>query len=152
MALSISLLGPPQIRLERELISDLRSDKALALLAYLAVESDRAHRREKLAGMLWPDYTEASARGNLRRALADLRRAIGDHQATPPYLDTTRQSIQFNTASDYWLDVDAFTRPTGELAGPRVCVGEAGEEGDGVLCGLAGGVRVSAWVSLASTV
>jgi DNA-binding SARP family transcriptional activator len=52
MALSIWLLGPPQVRLDQELISNLRSDKALALLAYLAVESDRAHRREKLAGML----------------------------------------------------------------------------------------------------
>ena len=109
MALSIWLLGPPQVRLDRESVSDLRSDKALALLAYLAVESDRAHRREKLAGMLWPDYTESSARANLRRALADLRQAIGDHHATPPYLHITRETIQFNTDSDYWLDVDAFS-------------------------------------------
>jgi WD40 repeat protein/DNA-binding SARP family transcriptional activator len=117
MALSIWLLGPPQVRQDRELVSDLRSDKALALLAYLVVESDRAHRREKLAGMLWPDYTESSARANLRRALADLRQAIADHQATPPYLHTTRETIQFNTGSDYWLDVEAFTNPAGDLPG-----------------------------------
>jgi DNA-binding SARP family transcriptional activator len=117
MALSIWLLGPPQVRLDRESVSDLRSDKALALLAYLAVEADRAHRREKLAGMLWPDYTESSARANLRRALADLRGAIGDHQATPPYLHTTRETIQFNTDSDYWLDVDAFTDLAGDPTG-----------------------------------
>ena len=53
-SLSIRLLGPPQVSLAREPVAGLRSDKALALLAYLAVESDRAHRREKLAGMLWP--------------------------------------------------------------------------------------------------
>ncbi|UCC64401.1 MAG: AAA family ATPase, partial [Anaerolineae bacterium] len=111
------LLGPPQVRLDRHSVSDLRSDKALALLAYLVVESDRAHRREKLAGMLWPDYTEASARANLRRALADLRQAIGDHDATPPYLHITRETIQFNTDSDYWLDVDAFVDLTGDPAG-----------------------------------
>ncbi len=117
MALSIWLLGPPQVRLDQELVSNLRSDKALALLAYLAVESDRAHRREKLAGMLWPNYTEASARANLRRALADLRQAVGDQQATLPYLQTTREIIQFNTASNYWLDVNAFTHPAGGLVG-----------------------------------
>jgi DNA-binding SARP family transcriptional activator len=105
------------VRLDRELVSDPRSDKALALLAYLVVESDRAHRREKLAGMLWPDYTESSARANLRRALADLRQAIGDRHATPPYLHTTRETIQFNTASDYWLDVGAFTDMAGDLTG-----------------------------------
>jgi DNA-binding SARP family transcriptional activator/predicted ATPase len=117
MALSIWLLGPAQVSLDREFVSGLRSGKALALLAYLAVESDRAHRREKLAGMLWPDYTESSARASLRRALADLRQAIGDHRATPPYLNTTRETIQFNTDSDYWLDVEAITSLADDLAG-----------------------------------
>jgi WD40 repeat protein/DNA-binding SARP family transcriptional activator len=107
-SLSIRLLGPPQVSLDREPVSDLRSDKALALLAYLAVEPDRAHRREKLAGMLWPNFTEASARGNLRRALADLRQALGDRQATPSYLHTTRQTVQWNTTSHAWVDVNAF--------------------------------------------
>jgi DNA-binding SARP family transcriptional activator len=107
-SLSIRLLGPTQVSLDRQPVSELRSDKALAFLAYLAVESDRAHRREKLAGMLWPDFAESSARANLRRALADLRQAVRDHQATPPYLHTTRQTVQFNTASDAWVDVTVF--------------------------------------------
>ena len=114
-SLAICLLGPVQVSLHGERLSELRSKKALALLAYLAVEPDRSHRREKLAGMLWPDYTESSARANLRRALADLRQAIGDDAATPPYLLATRQTIQFNPASDAWVDVTAFTnlvRPT----------------------------------------
>jgi DNA-binding SARP family transcriptional activator len=117
VALSIWLLGPPQVRLDQELVSNLRSDKALALLAYLAFESDRAHRREKLAGMLWPDYPESSARASLRRALADVRRAIGDHRATPPYLQTTRETLQFNRDSDYWLDVEAIAGLADDLAG-----------------------------------
>jgi WD40 repeat protein/DNA-binding SARP family transcriptional activator len=107
-SLLIRLLGPPQVGPDRVSVSDLRSDKAIALLAYLVVESDRAHRREKLAGMLWPGFTESSARANLRRALADLRQAIGDQQVTPTYLHTTRQTIQFTTASDAWVDVTAF--------------------------------------------
>ena len=108
-SLSIRLLGFPQVSRDREPVSDLRSDKALALLAYLAVESDRAHRREKLAGMLWPDYVERSARANLRRALADLRQAIGDREVTPPHLHATRKTIQFNIAGDAWVDAIAFS-------------------------------------------
>ncbi len=107
--LAIYLLGPIQVRLNGEPLFELRSNKALALLAYLATEADRVHRREKLAGMLWPDYTESSARANLRRALADLRQAIDDDAASPLYLHATRQTIQFNPTSDAWVDVTAFT-------------------------------------------
>lgn len=74
VSLEIRLLGPPQVTLNGEPVTSMRSDKVLALLSYLAVESERLHRREKLAGLLWPDYPESSARSSLRRALADLRR------------------------------------------------------------------------------
>ena len=107
--LSVSLLGPLDIKLDEEPVSAFQSDKVRALLAYLAVEADRAHRRETLAGLLWPDYPQRSARTNLRNALANLRQVIGDAQATPQFLDITRQTIQFNRSSDAWVDVRAFT-------------------------------------------
>ena len=59
--LSLSLLGPPEFRLDGHLITDFHSDKVRALLVYLAVEAGGmrpgpvAHRRESLAGLLWPD-------------------------------------------------------------------------------------------------
>ena len=43
--LSLSLLGPPEFRLTSRLITAYHSDKVRALLAYLAVETSRAHRR-----------------------------------------------------------------------------------------------------------
>jgi predicted ATPase/DNA-binding SARP family transcriptional activator len=49
----------------------------------------------------------------LRHVLANLRKAIGDHQARPPFLLITRDTIQFNVEADYWLDVTAFTDLTG---------------------------------------
>lgn len=106
--LEIRLFGSLQVCLDGEPLTELRSEKALALLTYLAVESCQVHRREKLAGLLWPDYTEKSARTNLRRALSDLRTGIKDEQASPSYLLTTRQTIQFNLASDAWVDVSDF--------------------------------------------
>ncbi|MGW8249010.1 MAG: nSTAND1 domain-containing NTPase, partial [Anaerolineales bacterium] len=86
----------------------MRSDKVRALLAYLAMEADHPHRREKLAGLLWPGYPEDSARASLRRALADLRQAIGDEEGNPPYLQVTRQTIQFDCSSHAWVDASAF--------------------------------------------
>ena len=108
--LDIFLLGPIQVTLDGQLITGFKSNKVRALLAYLAVEADKPHRRETLAGLLWPDWSEREALGNLRYTLSDLRRAIDDRVAEPPFLIISRDSIQFNNASDYWLDVTTFTQ------------------------------------------
>ena len=106
--LEIFLLGSFHATLDSEPLTNFESDKARALLAYLAVEADRPHRREALAGLLWPDTPEQTARTNLRSALANLRQILNDQQTQPPYLLITRQTIQLNPEGDYWLDVDAF--------------------------------------------
>ena len=118
--LAISLLGAFEVKLAGQAVSGFQSDKARALLAYLAVEADRPHRRERLAGLLWPDFTERSARTNLRSALANLRQVIGDHGATPPFLLVTRQTIQFNADSNHWLDVATFTMLLNENKGDHL--------------------------------
>ncbi|MBS3784263.1 MAG: AAA family ATPase, partial [Anaerolineae bacterium] len=118
--LSVSLLGPFQATLGGAPITNFESDKVRALLAYLGVEADRPHRRDALAGLLWPDYSNRAARTNLRNTLANLRHAIGDRARSgdrtpsgdrapsPRHLLITRETIQFNAASDHWLDVAAF--------------------------------------------
>ncbi|RLC60629.1 MAG: hypothetical protein DRI80_10610 [Chloroflexota bacterium] len=106
--LSLYLLGTFQVTLDDKPVTSFKSNKVRALLAYLAVEANRLHRRETLAGLLWPKWPDRDALSNLRYALYDLRRAIGDHTAKPPFLKITRDTLQFNTASDYSLDVTAF--------------------------------------------
>jgi DNA-binding SARP family transcriptional activator/pimeloyl-ACP methyl ester carboxylesterase len=54
------------------------SHKARLLLGMLAVER-RVHGRSELAGRLWPDVREDSARASLRNALAQLRGALGEY-------------------------------------------------------------------------
>jgi WD40 repeat protein/DNA-binding SARP family transcriptional activator len=103
--LSLSILGPFQAGLDGRLATGFESNKVRALLAYLAVEADRPHSRQVLAGLLWPGYPDRSALNNLRSALANLRQAIGDQGAQPPFLIINRDTIQFNSASDYWLDL-----------------------------------------------
>jgi predicted ATPase/DNA-binding SARP family transcriptional activator len=106
--LSLSLLGPFQATLAGKAVTTFESNKDRALLAYLAVEADRPHRRQVLAGLLWPDWPEGEARSHLRHSLAKLRTTIGDRHATPPFLLITRDTIQFNCEGDCRLDVAAF--------------------------------------------
>jgi len=99
--LSLALLGPTQLTLDGQPVGGFAYNKARALLAYLAVEADRPHHRDTLAALLWPELPDEAARHNLRQALANLRTAIGDATATPPFLYITRDTIQFNPRS--WI-------------------------------------------------
>jgi len=106
--LSISLFGPLLILRDGKLVNGFTYQKARALLVYLVLEAARPHSRDELVGLLWPDLPDAAARTNLRQALADLRKVLGDEEATLPYLLITRDSLQFNLSSDYELDVAQF--------------------------------------------
>ncbi len=108
--LSISLLGSMTVTLDGQTVTSFEYDKVRALLTYLAVEWQRPHRREALAGLFWPDQSEKAAHDSLRNALSKLRHAIGDQAAQPPYLIINREEIQFNLHSDSWLDVERFTQ------------------------------------------
>jgi len=114
--LQIYLFGAFQAVLNGELLRAFDSDKARALLAYLAVEAGEPHRREKLAGLLWPEMPEKRARASLSQALYNLRALLGDHQATIPFLGVSHTTIQFNTINDIWLDSGAFTNLIEEVA------------------------------------
>ena len=106
--LSITLLGPFQVAHDGRPLIGFESNKVRALLAYLATEQQRPHARETLAGLLWPDYPQRSALNNLRSALANLRQTIGDRDAQPPYLLISRETLQFNQASNHTLDIAHF--------------------------------------------
>lgn len=108
--LSIKLLGSCQIKLHGQPITSFATTKVQALLVYLAVEADRSHPRSALAHLLWPDQPNNVALHSLRQALVSLRRAIGDKEASPPFLHISRQTLQFNGESNYWLDTAVFTR------------------------------------------
>ncbi len=106
--LSIHLLGPFHVTLNEEPVTEFESNKVRALLAYLAVEASRPHSRDELTGLLWPNQPDRTARRNLSQALFNLRCAIRDDAAHPPFLHITRRAIQFNQDSDHRLDVADF--------------------------------------------
>jgi DNA-binding SARP family transcriptional activator len=110
--LRLSLLGSFRITLDGQPIVGFKSARERALLAYLAVESNRPHSREKLAALLWPDWPDQSALRNLRYSLSNLRRVLREPQAETPFLLVSRDQLQFNASSDHWLDVAAFAELT----------------------------------------
>jgi predicted ATPase/DNA-binding SARP family transcriptional activator len=113
--LSVQLLGPFQVTCEGKPVTEFRSDRARALLAYLALAPAQPHRREALAGLLWPEQPDQTARNNLRLALHRLRLAIGEEGLEPPNLTLTTETVQFEPRSDTWVDSAAFTRLLDEI-------------------------------------
>jgi predicted ATPase/DNA-binding SARP family transcriptional activator len=100
--LEVRLLGTFDVKYKKKSIS-ISSRPSQSLFAYLILSAGTAHRREKLAGLLWPDSLEETARDNLRHALWRLRKAL-PAQPKSEYLITDDLSIAFNASADYWLD------------------------------------------------
>jgi DNA-binding SARP family transcriptional activator len=90
----------------------LTSRPSQSLLAYLCLHAGKAFRRERLAGLLWPEASETSARNNLRQALWRIRKALEDGGAgSQDCLLADDLSIAFDARAPYWLDVEVLTRP-----------------------------------------
>jgi WD40 repeat protein/ABC-type branched-subunit amino acid transport system substrate-binding protein/DNA-binding SARP family transcriptional activator len=106
--LEVRLLGQFALHLDGAIVV-LHSRPAQSLLAYLALTAGTAHRREKLAGLLWPDSDEDNARNSLRHALWRIRRAIETDEVAAPYLLTDELAVSFNAGADYWLDAALLT-------------------------------------------
>jgi DNA-binding SARP family transcriptional activator/tetratricopeptide (TPR) repeat protein len=132
--LDLSLLGGFLAQLDGQTLARFKSDKTRALLAYLAAEADRPHRREKLAALLWPERPESAARSNLSQAVYNLRSILGERTrpearerghrppdgasvgapprgrpALGPFLLVNGGAVQFNPASDHRVDATTFT-------------------------------------------
>lgn len=73
------------------------------LLAYLALNTEQRHSRDKLAALLWQDRPEEQARHSLRQCLFTLGKALGDDQ--PPLVLAARNQLSLDSdrvAVDVW--------------------------------------------------
>ncbi len=103
--LQVTLLGKFEIHLDGKPVA-LSSQPAQVLLAYLLLNAGVALRREQLAGLLWPDSLDSSARKNLRNTIWLVRKAIGDQ-----YLIADKTTVTFATTTPYELDVAILEQP-----------------------------------------
>jgi predicted ATPase/DNA-binding SARP family transcriptional activator/Tfp pilus assembly protein PilF len=122
--LELSFLGPFEVTVDGKPVTGFSSDKIRALLAYLAVEGGQPHRREALAGLLWPDHPDSDALVSLRQAIYKLRLELGsnresgggtqeqvltsDSRLPTPFLLVTPQTVQLDSSA-YQLDVEEFS-------------------------------------------
>src|SRR5262245_38050525 len=73
----VRLLGDMKVRRGAAgAVVPIPARKVRALLACLAIHPGRAHPRDRLAALLWPEVGDGQARQSLRQALAGLRRAL----------------------------------------------------------------------------
>jgi DNA-binding SARP family transcriptional activator/predicted ATPase/Flp pilus assembly protein TadD len=108
---ALSLFGAFEARFDGQPVTGFATDKIRALLAYLAIESGQAHRRDTLAALFWPDYPHETALRNLRQALYRLRLTLQEAApALPDQLITqTRQTIVLNPEA-LTLDAAQFSQ------------------------------------------
>ena len=102
--LKASLIGKFDIQYDGKPVI-LSSRAAQSLIAYLIITAGTLHRREKLAGMLWPEESEQKSRAYLRNELWRIRKAL-PHTSNVEYLLADNLTVGFNPSSVYWLDVE----------------------------------------------
>jgi DNA-binding SARP family transcriptional activator len=101
--LHVSLLG-------EQVISDdssgaaTRSSRTVALVAYLAAHAGRPQARQLIAGLFWPESTEAQALTNLRRELHHLRQVLGRE----PSLVVTARDLCWRDTGTCRVDLRVF--------------------------------------------
>jgi len=106
--LALKLFSDYKISLDEEIVVGIKTNKARALLAYLALEADRSHRRSVLAEFFWPNKPAGAGRNSLKQALSNMRNSLADQDSTSPFLLVDREEIQFNSGSNYWIDTQEF--------------------------------------------
>lgn len=99
--LSLSLIGPPSVRLDGSALELPPSKKARALLAYL-VATQQPQRRERLISLFWSDAE--SGREGLRWILSRLRRTLEPDGIIRIDADRETVAIRDTAANcDVWL-------------------------------------------------
>ena len=96
--LTLTLFGGFEASIGGQTIT-LAGKKARALLAYLALNPDQDHSREKIAALLWGNSGEEQARASLRQTLTSMRRALSPKITDGLVLDGEAFSLNASKAS-----------------------------------------------------
>jgi DNA-binding SARP family transcriptional activator len=100
----VSVLGEQAIVDDRSGSVRTRSSRAVVLVAFLALHAGSPQVRQRIAGLFWPDSTEAQALTNLRRELHHLRQVLGDD----PSLIVTPRDLCWRDAGTCRVDLRVF--------------------------------------------
>ncbi len=117
----IQLLGDLAARRGPHHVSRFRTRKMAGLFAYLACHPHRAHPREALIELLWPDAEPHAGRQNLSQALSSLRLQF-EPPGVPPrsVFIADREAIRLH-APAVSTDLATFDHLLGEGRRPEAC-------------------------------
>jgi WD40 repeat protein len=100
--IKLYLLGGFQVTRHDHPLTVFRSERARALLAYLALESNRPLTRVHLARLFWGQHELEVARNNLRVTLSNLRQVLQPFDL----IHATYHTVQFDANHpEFWCDL-----------------------------------------------
>ncbi len=102
--LQVSLLGEQAMTDDRTGQVRIRSSRAIVLVAFLAVHAGSPQARQRIAGLFWPESSDAQALTNLRRELHHLRHVLADE----PSLVVTSRDLCWRDTPTCRVDVRVF--------------------------------------------
>lgn len=102
-SLELLLFGRPHMTLGGQLV-EFKSRKGMALIAFLAA-SRQAQSRDKVAGLLWPDYDQTRARANLRRTLYSVNQSPAG-----PWLVAEMEILTLQPDENGAIDIRQFAK------------------------------------------
>ncbi|MGZ4306748.1 MAG: ATP-binding protein [Solirubrobacteraceae bacterium] len=101
----IRVLGALALEVDGAAASPPPGRPAQTLLGWLALHPG-IHARSEVAGRLWPDVLESSARASLRNALSGVRRALGPTAGR--VLIARRETVGLAGEPEAWVDASVF--------------------------------------------
>jgi DNA-binding SARP family transcriptional activator len=122
--LHVSVLG------EQAIIDDATggvrscSSRTVALVAFLAAHAGSPQARQRIAGLFWPDSTDAQALTNLRRELHHLRHVLGNDDS----LVVTSRDLCWRDSETCRVDLRIF-----DIERAAALAADAAGDSDGVL-------------------
>ncbi len=105
MGLDISLLGGFQIIQDGLPVTALNQPRQQSLLAYLLLHTNSQVSRRYVAGLFWPEQSEAQARNNLRQLLHQIRHTL---PISNQFLHADANSLEWRADPSVRLDVWRF--------------------------------------------
>jgi DNA-binding SARP family transcriptional activator/tetratricopeptide (TPR) repeat protein len=121
--LHVSLLGEQTITDDRTGSVRTGSSRTVALVGFLAAHAGSPQTRQRIAGLFWPDSTDAQALTNLRRELHNLRQVLGEE----PSLVVTSRDLCWRDTQTCRVDLRIFDIER------RAALAAASDDGEGLL-------------------
>ncbi|MEO8130533.1 MAG: AAA family ATPase, partial [Bryobacteraceae bacterium] len=123
----INLFGNLRMSFRGCPVTAVNTNRLHSLIAYLILNGDSPHPRERLAFLLWPASNEPQARTNLRQLLHHLRRAL---PAECDVLVTTHFAVQWRRDTTCSTDTEDFQAAVAGAASAR----SSGDRGVEIQC------------------